>query len=148
MTQTNRRTKNFYMNKYQRQIIVLAFYPTLVTCISILILAKLFYKQLVNIIVYNSTASSIHFINQWGSLTTFIVWCLFVLVLIWGYSISQKMVGAFIRVLRELDTIIEGGERKHIAVRQKDDLASELLQRINILIDNLPKDKSKLQPKK
>lgn len=136
------------MNKYQRRIVALAFFPTIVLCVSILVLAKLFYKELINIIVNSSPATSVRFIDEWGALTIFIIWCLFVLILAWGYLVSRDMVGAFVRILRELDEIIAGGERKRISARQQDDLASELLNRINILIDNLPKEKTKLQPRK
>ena len=148
MSQSNRRTQNFQMNKYQRRIIALAFFPTVVLCLTILVIAKFFYKELIDIITNSSTATSVRFIDEWGALTIFIVWCLFVLILAWGYLVSRDMVGAFVRILRELDEIIEGGERKRITVRQNDDLASELLNRINLLIDNLPREKGKLLPRK
>jgi len=51
---------------------------------------------------------------------------------------SSDLVGAFERITRELDEVIEGKEKKIIRARIPDELANELLKRINILIQRIP----------
>ena len=69
---------------------------------------------------------------------------LFVILLL-SFLISKNLVGAFDRILKELDEVIDGKDRNKIGVRVRDDLANELLSRVNVLIKNLPKPRTKLE---
>ncbi len=69
--------------------------------------------------------------------TLMVIPFLFLLVTIWVYKIANKLVGAFERIIRELDTVIETKQKKHLAVRKGDELPSELITRINVLIDRM-----------
>ncbi len=54
----------------------------------------------------------------------------------WTYVASRHVLGPFDRLLRELDEILDGRrERKPLRCRPKDDLAKELLKRVNKLIE-------------
>jgi len=63
---------------------------------------------------------------------------IFIIIIVATYKITSELVGAFERLLRELDVIIESREKKHLKVRENDELANEIVKRINTLIDRLP----------
>ncbi len=56
----------------------------------------------------------------------------------WAYTVSQRLVGPFERILGELDDVIANNKKKHIHVRKNDELANEVTKRINAIIDRLP----------
>jgi len=60
-----------------------------------------------------------------------------VTVQIWSVGTCGRFVGAFPRVLRELDGILAGREKRHIGARPGDVLANDVLVRINALIDRM-----------
>jgi len=60
------------------------------------------------------------------------------LVVFWTYFASNKIVGPYERILRELDAILDGGPKKAIGTRKGDEMFSEILKRINVLIEKLP----------
>lgn len=64
----------------------------------------------------------------------FFMCLIFVLTLIGAYIVSHNMIGAYGRILRELDEIIAGRSTKTISSRPNDTLTKELLKRINVLI--------------
>jgi hypothetical protein len=82
--------------------------------------------------------TTVYFINKWLMPVLIGVWLAFVFVLHRAFMISLELVGPFTRINRELDLVIRGESRHHIKVRDRDAMARELLERINILIDNLP----------
>ena len=134
MAEVNRRKSLLNTNKYQRRIIALAFTPSFLLCVYVFIILTLFIRELTDVILYGSEVSVIQMITQWGGFIALSLWIVFILILIWSYVISRNLVGAFVRILRELDEVIEGKDRKAIKARPKDDLANELLERVNILI--------------
>ena len=140
---TERRKTIFYMNVYQKKLFIIALFPSLAICCTFIWIGQLFYRQMMGIILFNSPSSSAQLINQWGVAISLVVFGLFVSLIYWGYYVSQNMVGAFNRIMRELDEIIEKGSLKRITVRSKDDLAQHIVNRINVLIDNIQKNKSK-----
>jgi len=123
-------------NKYQKRIIFLTFVPTLIICIFISFLAVIFYRDLINVILYQSAANSMQFIYHWGYLTLFGLWIIFIIVLFWACIISNHIVGPFQRIIREMDEVLAKKEKKHIVVRENDELAQEILKRVNKLIDH------------
>ena len=122
-------------NKYERQIIdriALAF----LIIISILAACIFYiYTDFTNRIIEPMAAISMLKITV--VVVLMIVPFLFLLFTIWFYKIANSLVGAFERVIRELDQIIATKEKKHIFVRKGDDLPAELIQRINTLIDRM-----------
>jgi len=85
-----------------------------------------------------STPAVFALVKKWGFLTISALWMLFISIAVWVLGVSGNLVGAFQRIIRELDEFIDGKELKQIKARSKDDLANDLLKRINILIKNLP----------
>ncbi len=141
------RSINFIATKYHRRIMAVAFFPVVIIFAVLLIFMNFFYPQMADMILFTDTARTLQFINEQGSVLFLLLGSLAVLILLWAYAVSRDMVGAFGRILRELDAIIDGGERKHIRVRKSDDPATPLTDRINILIDNILKDRKNLRAK-
>lgn len=56
-------------------------------------------------------------------------------VVYWAYKISNKILGPYNRILRELDEILEGKRAKPLRVRDGDEMFAELLRRINDIIN-------------
>lgn len=133
------RNKFLHTNKYQRQIIKLAVLPTLAFCIVITVFCGRFRLEAVDMMLYGTRSLSLHVIDQWLIFIVIGLWMFFLFMLHQAFQISTELVGAFGRINYELDKIIYGESRQHIKVRSdKDELAKEILLRVNILIDNLP----------
>jgi len=76
-----------------------------------------------------------YFIDNWSA-TVILVSLFFVAAfLIISFIISRNMVGAFERIVRELDEVIEGKRVGPLTARRYDVLAKDLLQRVNVLIE-------------
>ncbi len=135
------RSMFMHTNKYQRRIIALTFIPSLILCILLTLFIFYFHRELINMILYSSTPPSIQFIRKWGIITLITLWAFFISVIIWAFRVSNNLVGAFERILRELDEMIAGREYKRLRARSDDDLANELLKRINALLQNPPGSK-------
>ena len=56
----------------------------------------------------------------------------------WSFYFSNKLVGPYIRIIRELDDVVGGKSKKPIILRKDDDMFAELFKRINQLIEKLP----------
>jgi hypothetical protein len=63
--------------------------------------------------------------------------------MIGAYVVSLNMVGAFGRIISELDEIIAGRSQKTINSRPEDSLMNDLLKRINVLIPYFVENKDK-----
>jgi hypothetical protein len=66
-----------------------------------------------------------------------IIWILFIITIfsvMEVFKASHSLVGSFGRIHRELDEIIEGKSKKLITARPGDELAEDLLKRVNVLI--------------
>ena len=122
------------VNKYQRQIIVLAFFPAIIVYAFVAILIVLMHRDMVNVIVYGSAASSAQFIYQWTTVILSLLCGILVLILVWAFLVSRNLVGAFGRITRELDQMLEKGERWKLKSRKNDHLVNDILRRVNALI--------------
>lgn len=60
----------------------------------------------------------------------FLMFC----VLLWTCYTSNKILGPYKRIIRELDETLQGTRKGPITVRKGDELFEELLKRINVLI--------------
>jgi len=135
MKESYKKRSIFFINKYQRRIILPFFVPSFVVCISVTFLLVMYRRELYEAIVYFEPKRSLVFINQSCDLVLIVTWILFSFITIWAFTVSSKLVGASERILRELDEIIEGKRKETIKVRAKDDLPNELVKRVNILIE-------------
>ena len=128
----------FRLNQHQRPVIFLILIPALLICIAFTAGIIYYKREMTNLLLYATIPPSARFINESGEIIIIVTWILFLLVLLWADLVSLSLVGAFERVIRELDAIIDGKERKPIRARARDHLANDLLKRINVLIKNLP----------
>jgi hypothetical protein len=64
-----------------------------------------------------------------------LVTALMILVVFWALRISGRYFGAYERILKELDEILAGREKKPLKTRHGDVVFEGLLKRINVLIE-------------
>ena len=137
-----KRKQFFRANKYQRPIIFLALIPTLLFCLVSTLFVLYFHRELVHMIKYNSEIHSVELMNQGRTIIVSTIWIFFMIVYVWAQLVSSKLVGAFERVIKDLDNVLMGNLKKPIRARDNDYLANELLARINKFIDKLNKPKT------
>jgi len=125
----------FRSNKYRKRILSIVLLPTIIICLLISFLILLFHLELVSVILYGEGSLSLEAINQWSFIIVFVLWLIFIIVYIRVHIVSSQLVGAFERIMNEMDEVIGNKEKKELKAREKDDLANELLKRINLLID-------------
>jgi hypothetical protein len=69
-----------------------------------------------------------------------LLWVFFIVcIVIAGYK-AANMVGSFDRILREMDHVIDGNEKKPLTSRKDDELTQRLLRRINVLVNGYQKN--------
>ena len=137
-------------NKHQYHIILSVMVPALF-CLVISLLSIYYISFIAHqLALYNSADFSrpevytpwILNINRWMAV---IPWILFAIsfsifaLVIWIFDFSNRLVGPYGRVLRELDEILEGKNKGKISLRRKDEFLGDLIKRINILIQRLSK---------
>ena len=67
----------------------------------------------------------------------------FLSLIYWAYYISNKVLGPYERIIEEMDRILEGKKTGELHVRKGDEMFTELLKRMNALIEK--KQKVKVQ---
>ena len=125
-------------SKYQRQIIMLAFLPSVIIYLFMAVLVCIMYNDLTGVILRESAASSIIFLKNWSMGISATLTFLLIAILTWSFIVSCRLVGPFDRISRELDKAIDAKKKCKLAAREGDDLANDILKRINILIEQLP----------
>ncbi len=125
-----RRSLLFHTNDFQKRLI----FPVLLSCLfSLVCLTYLYCYSDVGRLIYN---------DQYYFLKMALPWILislaFLFIVLWTYYVSNKIVGPFERVLREVDDILAGKGKKKIGIRSKDGMFEELVKRINALVERLP----------
>ncbi len=135
MTDQPKKRITFNSNKYQNRIIYVTFIPSLIIALVITICIILYQLSLLNAVLYSDERPSIEFIKNRGYFIIFFSWTFFMSLLIWAFRVSESLVGPFVRIIRELDEILEGKVQRNIIARPKDKLANELLKRINVFLE-------------
>ena len=120
-------------NKYQQRIILLAFFPAIIVYIFVAALICIMHRDMINVLIYGSSATTAQFIHQWTAVILSVLCGVLVLILVWAFLVSRNLVGAFGRIIRELDNMIEKGERWELKARGKDELVNDILERVNAL---------------
>lgn len=131
----NKRKHAFPTNKYQKRVLMLAFVPIVIVYVAVVAFITFFKQELMNVMLQDSPAAGLQFLIKWHIGAIFVLAVIFIIILIWAYRVSANLVGAFERVLTELDEVIAGRTQRKIKARAKDDLANALLHRINHLIE-------------
>ena len=120
-----------HLNKYQRCILYPVLISCLITCVSSLMcLAYIYYPE----------KEKVFGPVSFGELKMAIPWILIgfavamVILVFWTYLMSNRLVGPYDRVVRELDDVLSGKRKKPITIRKGDEMFEGLLKRINTLI--------------
>ena len=116
----------------------LALVPSVIFCLAMYFSLEVSQHDMAQTIMDRSDAVSVVFLTEWGVVLALTLLVNLGSISLWAYAVSNQMVGAFERIIRELDGIIEGGAKRPIAARGRDEFATALLQRINVLIENVP----------
>ena len=133
-----------HTTKHQRQIIRLSVVPSTIFCVVMYFLLHAFQNDMGEAIYAASDVASIKFVSEWAFALLSILLLYLGCGFLWAYAVSSDVVGPFDRIIRELDEVIDRGARQPITVRQRDELAEQLLKRVNVLVKNLPGPDSQL----
>jgi type II secretory pathway component PulF len=128
-------------NKYQEQIIQLTFYPAVLTFFIFIITISVTHPFVKKVIFHNSFDGMNRLLSLYSWMMVFAVGVALFLSIIFSFIVSHYLVGAFQRIIKELDDVIAGRSQKTITCRPGDHLAKELLKRVNVLIDFYVKNK-------
>ena len=129
MMKGGKRKRFVRINRWQRQSIKLSVGPALALFMFMFVLVEIFQTELRDVIITSTDEAAIVALTRWGVL-------LFLAVVASTYVASRNVLGPFDRLLREMDEMLDDRrERKPLTVRPKDDLAKELLKRVNKLIE-------------
>jgi hypothetical protein len=133
-TMVTQRKRMPSINKYQWRILLLVLTPPVLILSALALLSNLFFDQLLAAVQSGSPTTLMDFLADWRLNFLLILWALLTLVVVITYVVSRNMLGPFSRLLREMDQVL-AGERGFgpLKARQHDELANELLQRINRL---------------
>ncbi len=131
----HRRHKYFHINKYQLKIILLSLIPSLIVCLFTSLMVRKYYFDTIDVLLFDSVADSVEFITKRGIVIVATIWAFFIFTFILAVTVSGNLVGAFLRIIKELDEILEGKDKKQIMARKRDGLANELLVRINKVLE-------------
>lgn len=134
---TGRKRKIFpIIGTYQGKMIFFVFVPAVIFHLCIFCMLT-FLKLDLGMLIFQGVSEEViaYFIDNWSA-TVILVSLFFVAAfLIISFIISRNMVGAFERIVRELDEVIEGKRVGPLTARRYDVLAKDLLQRVNVLIE-------------
>ena len=135
------RGKYFFANQMHRELFFLIFFaaliPTLITAVG------LFY------LIFSITAEQIGFpeaiadnvipaAQKVMGIMAVVIPIVILIILKITHKLTHQMVGPFDRIIREIDEHLKGARQSPIVLR-KNDKFSPLVERVNILLSQLPK---------
>lgn len=123
-----------HVNQMQKNFLYPVLLPCLCGCILILLALDYFYFDRGTIIyTYEFRRLKVLILLF---LVTLSLMQLFITFSI--YYVSNKVIGPYERIIKELDEVIAGKRKKRLVVRKGDKMFAGLLIRINALIEKLP----------
>ncbi len=133
-----RKFRKFYKtnNKYEDHIVLLTFLPSLLIFIVFSAIFFLMASATITAISQQSPSVLESWIHQWFGVVVGVLCVIFVSSLVYAFAFAHHLVGAFGRIITELDEIIAGRSQRPIKARPDDELANELLKRVNVLIQS------------
>ena len=122
------------VNKYQEKIVLMAIAPT-----------AILFSTLLALLIFGNPAIMQRFFNLpldelmiiISKISFVIVWILFIVTIVFVamvFKVSHNLLGAFGRIIRELDDVIDGKSKNVIYARPGEELSGDLLKRVNVLI--------------
>jgi hypothetical protein len=128
------RNKYLHINPYQRQILSLTLIPVIVLCVLFSLLIAIAHRNMIDALLCGKLVDNVDVINRWAVIIISSFWGFLIFTILWSLSVSCNLVGAFIRIIKELDKFLAGQKINDITARKEDHLANELLQRINAIV--------------
>lgn len=123
---------NTVITKFQAKIILLTFIPMATLVVFNFILLFVLYSAVVNIILSpQSTTVLVLEIQKTCVMIIGVMVLIFIGALFWVFVESGRMVGAFERLIRELNTINDPSQVKPLMTRKQDTFAKEIASMIN-----------------
>ena len=127
------------MKKYQVHLMMLIFIPSVIMHLSLFGLLTLMHLNLFDLLIDKPYSEIIgKAIDVWSVRLLVISGGLITLYLIVAFFVSRNLIGAFNRIINELDQILEGKKKGPLFVRKYDGLASEVLKRVNAILVKVP----------
>jgi hypothetical protein len=129
-----RRSLFFNINKHQAATIL----PVMIVLVFLLLLCGFSYYWIIYLDPALQGTRELFFLEKIIP-GLFILFLLFVLLYVyWVFFITNRLLGPFERVVKELDEMIENKkEWRHLNTREGDQMFEQLIRRINILIDRI-----------
>lgn len=136
MVDTKKRRIFPVLNKYQKTIILSIFIPIIMMHLCLFGMLTFLHVDLTRLLLGGVYPENIAvFVDHW-SMSLLILSISFILIaLLVSFIISRGLVGAFDRIIGELDEVIDGKRDQSLIARDYDVLVKELLTRINKLIE-------------
>ncbi|MFH1360228.1 MAG: hypothetical protein ABIJ41_04225 [Candidatus Omnitrophota bacterium] len=129
---SKRKTTFNYLNKFQKRILYPILVPSFSLCLFSMLCLSFYYEMNLN----QSHLQQIdpYLVNFF--VPGFLLVCLMMMlfVTLWILLISNKIFGAYDRLIKELDDMLQGKGKKIITVRKGDEMFNELLKRFNALL--------------
>jgi hypothetical protein len=122
----------FYVNNFQKLILIPAVVSFILGCFVAWL--SVTYYLVPESEIINPQFRSFHSLIPYLLIFTS---ALMLLLFLWTYYLSNKLVGPYERIVRELDDVISDKKRSPIVTRKGDAMFENLLKRINILIKKL-----------
>ena len=117
-----------HLNKYQIRIIYPVLVSCLIACISFLLCLAYMYFPDEHKIFNHFTFGQLKFLIPW---LLILISFILIFLVFWTYFMSNKLVGPYDRIVRELDEVLTGKRKGPIQARQGDEMFEGLLKRIN-----------------
>ena len=139
------KSRNIFLtaNKYQDKIILLSFFPSMFIFLAFSSIVFIGNPILTKAIFHTSINSVTTIVYLFTGAIVLLLCAIIISTVMFSFIISHHLVGPFGRIIKELDDIIDGkSKRLIITSRPGDDLAADLLKRVNILVEFYVKHKS------
>ncbi len=139
----NRKKRNVFLtaNKYQDKIILLSFLPSAFIFLAFMAIVFIGNPIITKAIYHSSYPEMVKMVLTFTGAIVFCICLIVLLSMIMSFVISHHIVGPFGRIIKELDDVLAGKNQKMITSRPGDDLATEVLKRVNPLVDFYVKNK-------
>ena len=123
------------VGKFQNKLISIMFIPMVNLLIFNFFFLFALYSTLFRTIQAESSVPVLmQYIQQYYYIAIIIIMLIFILTLFWIHTESSKMVGAFERLIKELDEFDLSKQDKIFHVRKNDTFAKEIANRINKIL--------------
>ncbi len=139
--QRPRKLFSFKLNRYEKPLVNFILFPCTLFFLILFTFLGTIYYQLTSYAAFADTMRYWDFSQKIFAVIV-ILWIFLFFLLVWSYRLSNSMVGAFERIIREIDEFLVTGHKRKIQSREKDSICKELLDRINVLIERMPDKKN------